>query len=599
MYSKIKNIQIIVSLLKAHGVRNIVLSAGTRHVPLAHSVENDDYFNCYSVVDERSAGYYALGLAKKTGEPVAIACTSSTATCNYTPPIAEAYYQHIPLVVLTGDRHRYLLDQLEDQMIDQVDMYSNFCRKCVTLPVVKDAMDEWYCQRLVNEALLEMDHHGKGPVQINFAINQSIQDIADASVPELPPVNVIRRHEEGRGMDGWEACAKRLKAAKRVLVLAGSSNPLDAATQKAIDAFAERYNCVIATEHISNVHCKNQRNTYLMVEATSVKVIEAIMPDIVISFGDNFISRWKALLKARCGQFEYWSVNEAGAVCDPLKSLNEIFECTPGYFFDYFAGQAAGSKNDGAYLAMFDQIIGSIKQPPLKYSNMMAINKLSKAIPNGSLLHLSILNSVRLMQFQELDPSIECYSNVGTFGIDGCMSTFLGQSRTTDQPAFLVVGDLSFFYDMNSVMLRNIRPNVHIMLVNNEGAAEFHFTMGRERLPRIDDHIAAGHHRHAREWVEANGFAYLSASNEEELEAAMKRFTTEDFGAPVFLEVFTDKEEDGLNLRAFRSAIHIAKPENIELVPPPTVAEKATAAAEHAAGGMARKLKGVARKVLK
>lgn len=128
MYTKIKNVQILVSLLKQHHIRHLVLSAGTRHVPLAHSVENDDYFHCYSVVDERSAGYFALGLAKELGEPVAIACTSSTATCNYVPPVAEAYYQKVPLLILTGDRDPYYLNQLEDQMIDQVDMYRNFCK---------------------------------------------------------------------------------------------------------------------------------------------------------------------------------------------------------------------------------------------------------------------------------------------------------------------------------------------------------------------------------------------------------------------------------------------------------------------------------------
>lgn len=596
MYSKIKNIQIIVALLKAHGVRHIVLSAGTRHVPLAHSVENDDFFITYSDVDERSAGYFALGLAKRLHEPVAIACTSSTATCNYTPPIAEAYYQRIPLVVLTGDRHPYLLDQMEDQMINQVDMYRNFCRKCVTLPVVKDAQDEWYCQRLVNEALLELDHHGSGPVQINFPINQSINDIADASVPELPPVNVIRRHYAGKGLDQWQQLADKLKASKRVLVLAGSNTPASPGLQKALDDFAERYNCVVATEHISNIHCKNERDTYLMVEATSVKVIETILPDVVIIFGENFISRWKALLKARRGQFEAWCVNVSGAVCDPLQSLTEIFECTDEEFFRYFADAAEGQANDGTYLAQFDAIIDEVhrKLPVTPYSNMMAVEQLAKRMPDNSVVHLSILNSVRLMQYFPLDPSVEVYSNVGTFGIDGCMSTFFGQARVDPtRPAYLVIGDLSFFYDMNSMMLRNIGNNVHILLINNEGAAEFHFTMGRERLPKIDEHIAAGHHQHAEEWVKANHFTYLSAHNPEELTAAMDEFVGTDNG-PIFLEVFTDKESDGKNLRAFRSAIHLATPKEHTVQAAKAVVENAPVSDQ-----TKNKIKGFAKRFIK
>lgn len=135
MYTSIQNVQIILALLKEHNIRHLVLSAGTRHVPLAHSAENDHFFTCYSVVDERSAAYFALGVSKELRVPVAVACTSSTATCNYVPAISEAYYQNIPLLVLTGDRDPYLLDQLEDQMINQVNMYGNFCRKSVTLPL--------------------------------------------------------------------------------------------------------------------------------------------------------------------------------------------------------------------------------------------------------------------------------------------------------------------------------------------------------------------------------------------------------------------------------------------------------------------------------
>ena len=216
MYSKIKNVQIIVSLLKQHNIKHIVLSAGTRHVPIAHSVENDDFFVTYSVVDERSAGYYALGLSKQLGEPVALACTSSTATCNYTPAIAEAYYQKVPLLFLTGDRDPYCLDQLEDQMINQVDMYRNFCKKCVSLPVVETEKDVWYCQRLVNEAILELNHHGCGPVQINFPINQSINDIADASVPELPLYNKIERFELTTPEEKWAAKVDELKKKSRI-----------------------------------------------------------------------------------------------------------------------------------------------------------------------------------------------------------------------------------------------------------------------------------------------------------------------------------------------------------------------------------------------
>ena len=168
MYTSLENYQIIISLLKQNNIRHLVLSAGTRNIPFVQSVENDPFFICYSVVDERSAAYMALGLSLRLNEPVVISCTSSTATCNYFPAIAEAFHQKAQLIVLTSDRNPALLGQREDQMINQVSMYGSFVKKSVNLPIVNTKEDFWFCERLVNEAIMATYIHGKGPVQINI-----------------------------------------------------------------------------------------------------------------------------------------------------------------------------------------------------------------------------------------------------------------------------------------------------------------------------------------------------------------------------------------------------------------------------------------------
>lgn len=589
MYTKIKNVQIILSLLKQHNIRHLVLSAGTRHVPIAHSAENDPFFKCYSVVDERSAGYFALGLAKELGEPVAIACTSSTATCNYVPPIAEAYYQKVPLLVLTGDRDPYLLDQLEDQMINQVDMYKNFCKKCVTLPIVESDKDVWYCQRLVNEAILELNHHGGGPVQINFPINQSIDDIADASVPELPVYNKIERCEIGRNKALWQKKAEKLKAAKRIMVVCGSQEPASAELNAALDAFEAHYNCVIATEHVSNIRCKNALNTYLVAEAITGNVLKKLNPDIIIFFGGNFISRFKVQLRTIKDTCESWIINEDGAIMDPFQNLTNVFECPTEYFFDFFAQANPHGKNDRDLyddlvnlrkkinvpdpaglakrvnqLAINDAKFKKLPAPtedellPENYlSAFLAMSQVAAGLPKNALLHLSILNSTRITQLFDLDPSVTVFSNIGTDGIDGSMSTFLGQMRAhPDRHGFLIIGDLSFFYDMNSLGIRDIGPNVHILLVNNGGGAEFYFSMGPQKLPNIDMHISAAHNNTAKNWIESNRFRYLTASNADELKAAMPEFLDCNVDTPVVMEIFTNKENDIKVLKGFRRLIH-------------------------------------------
>lgn len=586
MYTKIKNVQILISLLKQHGIRHLVLSAGTRHVPLAHSVENDPYFICYSVVDERSAGYYAIGLAKELGVPVAIACTSSTATCNYTPAVAEAYYQKVPLLVLTGDRDPYRLNQLEDQMINQVDMYKNFCKKCVNLPIVDNEYDEWYCQRLINEAILELTHRGGGPVQINFPINQPIEDIADASVPVLPIYNKITRISYNSTNDVWQQKIDELKKRQRVLVLCGSNPPIDKNTENAMEQFCEKFNCVIATEPLSNIHCKGSLDTYVLAESITGKHLAQMAPDTIVFFGGNFMSRFKILLRGM-KTCDTWFITEDGAIVDPFQNLSTIFECSPQYFFNYFASNSGNIRNNKLLYNDFKILIDKIpavdfKKLPLLVNDFMkkdalfkkhtlpesellpenylssiyAFHEFSKRIPKGSLVHLSILNSTRIMSLFLTDPSLSVYSNLGTDGIDGSMSTFLGQAAASNRPCYLVIGDLSFFYDMNSLTIRNIKPNVHILLINNGGGAEFYFSMGPKLLPNIDLHIAASHNKSARQWVLDNNFDYLSASNLLEFDQNINRFVNANKDKPILFEIFTNKEFDMKSFKTYRRLIN-------------------------------------------
>lgn len=585
MYTKIKNVQIIISIMKQYNIRHIVLSAGTRHVPIAHSVENDDFFKCYSVVDERSAAYFALGLIKQLNQPVAIACTSSTATCNYTPAVAEAYYQGLPLLILTGDRFAYNLNQLEDQMINQVDMYKNFCKKCVNLPIVNTKDDEWYCDRLVNEAVIELTRNENGPVQINFQINQSIDDIADASEKVLPKYRKIELMTV-RDMRKWDFAQKKLEEARRILVICGSSKPIDKDTKNAMKRFFERYNCVFITEALSNVCFEGAVNAYRVAEAIDVHYIKSIIrPDIVIFYGGNYVSRWKVLLKNCQETFESWCINDSGEIVDVFRNLTQVFESDIFYFFDWFA-RHSNKKNDrqifNTVKSLYKKVlvheyptivyrVNETIEKDAKYKGIKigendllernqltafaAMHELSKIMPSSSLLHLSILNSTRIMQLFDLPQDTETYSNIGTDGIDGSMSTFLGQATSTEKECYLVIGDLSFFYDMNSLMIRNIGKNVHIMLINNGGGSEFYLSMGPKKLPNIDLHISAAHQNSAKNWVDSCGLRYCSASTYDELIQILPKFVSID--GPVVLEVFTNKEKDVMVYKGFRRLIHI------------------------------------------
>lgn len=542
MYTELKTYQIIIALLKKYGIKHCVLSAGSRNVPFVHSIEEDPDFHCYSVVDERSAGYFALGLAQELNEPVVISCTSSTATCNYWPPVAEAFYQDVPIVVLTSDRDPEMLGQWEDQMIDQVGMYDRHVRKSVNLPIIHDHDDEIYCQRLVNEALLELNHHGTGPVHINVPMKSYNNSF---NIKKLPEVTKFERLCLDSEKTLWDAKIETLKKARRILVTCGQNSYASLALKKSLSEFFARYNSTISVEYMSNVDLEEGLNLNVCMDARYVtkKKVKELLPDIVISFGGNIFSGIKEQLRKFAGEFEHWLIQEDGRVVDLYKSVTTIFECKPEYFFQYCVESADAMKNDLVYHKEMKQYVDSVTYPDFPYSHVYAIKEVVEKIPSNSILHLSINDSIRIANFFKLNPNIKTYANIGTHGIDGCLSSFLGQAAAVDKPSFLIIGDLAFFYDMNALRLRHIGNNVHILLINNEGGSEFYFNhMWKNNAS--DLHTTARHHTKAEGWVRSNNFIYLSAHDKESLGTALQEFMRDDLDAPVFLEVFTEMKAD-------------------------------------------------------
>ena len=543
MYSELKVYQIIIALLKKYGISHCVLSAGSRNVPFVHSIEEDPDFHCYSVVDERSAGYFALGLAQELHEPVVISCTSSTATCNYWPPVAEAYYQGVPIVVLTSDRDPEMLGQWEDQMIDQVGMYDRHVRKSVNLPIINNHDDEIYCQRLINEALLELNHHGTGPVHINVPMKSYNNSF---NVKELPQVTKIERLCLDDSKSHWDNQIARLKKAKRILITCGQNSYVSPALQNALSEFFKKYNCAISIEYMSNIDLDEGLNLNVCMDSRYVipKKVKELLPDIVISFGGNIFSGIKEQLRKFAGQFEHWLIQEDGRVVDLYKSITTIFECKPEYFFQYCLDIVDdNSKNDRHYYNEIKCYVDSVVYPEFPWSHVYVIKEVVEKIPSESILHLSINDSIRITNFFKLNPKIKTYANIGTHGIDGCLSSFLGQAAVSQNQSYLIIGDLAFFYDMNALRLRHINNNVHILLINNEGGSEFYFNrMWKNKAS--DLHTTARHHTKAEGWVKTNDFIYLSACDKTSLKEALEQFMRDDLEKPVFLEVFTEMKSD-------------------------------------------------------
>lgn len=551
MYSNIKSVQLLIALLKKYEIRDIILSPGGSDIPLIHSIEGDDFFTCHSVVDERSAAYYAMGVAQAKNRPAACICTSGSAVCNYVPGITEAYYQNVPVVAITADKNPYFQDQLETQKIEQRNMFNGVVKKAVDLPLIQVDDDVWLCERLINEALLELNHHGRGPVHINIPIVERT-DVYDCAI--LPEVRRIRRITSVDEKSIWKKYAQLLKGRKIMVVVGQNINFTEEDVAELNDFFAKT-DSIYAVEHLSNLECRGTVYTYPLTEMCNLAAIEGLKPDIVISVGNNLSAyNLKQYLRVNSKSMQNWLVTESGQVRDAYKCLTDIFECSVSDFLGHLLPELAEeTENEHNYFHAWENALSKLELPQFEFSNFYVGMKLADSIPEGSLLHLAILNSTRIMQFFKLAPGVKTFSNVGTLGIDGCFSTFAGQAAVTEGLAYLVIGDLSFFYDMNAAGLRSIGSNVRVIMLNNGGGSEFHFFMGKKKIPTIDSYICAEHKKSAEGWIRSLGYDYYSASSKEEFDSVVGVLARES-DKPVFLEVFTDMEEDAIKTQEFYSA---------------------------------------------
>lgn len=538
MYTIAKNAQIVLSLLKQHGIRYVVINPGTTNVPIIQGIQNDPFFTCYSIVDERSAMYFAIGLHLETGERIATTCTSAQATRNYIPGLTEAFYKHVPILAITVSKHPKYNYQGYPQHPIQTSMPEDSIKQTFALPFISNHIDELQCVRMTNEAILELTHRTPGPVQLNLPMLDA--ELATFTVPRLPNVRMIKRYME---WEDWDASLSD----KRIMIVVGEHRPFSEKQISSIEAFLESYNAFVYINHLSNYHGNYAVSANIVLTAMSEDIFKSTYkPDILITIGGQ-AGDYSLLRKLSLGNefdFEHWLVSEDGAVVDTYDKLTKIFECPFQLFFSRLALKISTTHQ---YFELWKTAYESIKiSDDLPFSNAFLAQQFHHTIPSKSYMNFAILNSLRNWNLFPLDPSIVCYSNVAAFGIDGCMSVLLGQSVATDNLCFLVIGDLSFFYDMNSLGIRHLKNNIRILLVNNGCGVEFRMNLGLYDQMKNDifPYIAAkGHYKSAKAWAETCGFKYLSATTKDDFLHCKNDFISASEQSIVF-EVFTNPDEE-------------------------------------------------------
>lgn len=541
MYTDKKNILQLIALLKAHNVKKIVLCPGSRNTPIVHTLANHPFFTCYSMTDERSAAFFALGLALHGGQPAAVCCTSGSALLNIHPAVSEAFYQQVPLVVLSADRPAAWIGQMDGQTLPQPGVFGALVKKSVNLPEIHTDEDEWHCNRLANEALLELNHHGKGPVHINIPISEPLFRF---TTEELPEVRVITRYQGLNVYDReYNTLIERLNKYNKRMIIAGQMNLIYLFEKKYTKLLYKHFAWL--TEHTGNKTVPGIpiKNFDAALYALPDEMQEKMVPELLVTYGGHVVSkRLKSFLRTHPPR-EHWHVSLDGEVADLYGSLTTVIEMDPFEFLEKIAFLLENKPTE--FPRLWENNTRNLPEPEFAYSEMAAIGALVKALPSPSALHLANSSTVRYAQLFALPDDVEVCCNRGTSGIEGSLSTAIGYATASNKLNFIVIGDLSFFYDMNALWNSNYGCNVRILLLNNGGGEIFQALPGLSMSVQTHRFVTATHTTTARGWATERGFAYTPVHDADELAEALTTFASPSpYNQPMLLEVFTDKGED-------------------------------------------------------
>lgn len=546
-YTNERNVQIVIALLKAHGIHRVIASPGTTNMTFVVSIENDPWFQIWSSVDERSAAYLACGMAAETGEPVVISCTGATASRNYMPGLTEAYYRKLPVLAITSTRGNHKIGHLIDQQIDRRNIPNDIAMESVTIPMVKDAEDERACEIDANKAILALTLNGGGPAHINMYTRYS----HDFNVKEIPHVNAIYRHTVF-GKE-WPSIPQEGKIVVRI----GAHANFTEEQTTALDDFCATYDAVVCCDHTSGYRGKYEVHAQLV---CGQKQWHSALCDVNLCIYIGEVSGDPFHIHSK----HTWRVSPDGALRDPFGNLRRVFMMPESNFFRHYAIEG---KVHTEYLDSLNKEVEFVqsKLPELPFSNIWMAQQMYNNVPANSELHLGIYHSLRSWDFFKLPAGIQAKCNVGGFGIDGGVSTMIGASLADQKKLFIgVFGDLAFFYDMNVVGNRHVGNNVRIMLINNGKGNEFRnynhpcYFLGDE----ADKYVAAAGHygnksnKLVKDYAENLGYKYLTASNKDEFNHSVKEFLSSNpCDKPILFEVFTETDDESNALEMVLNAI--------------------------------------------
>lgn len=552
-YPKIKTAQIIIDLLQQKGVKDVVITPGSRNAPLTIGFTGNPFFSPYSIVDERSAGFFALGMSQQTKKSSALVCTSGSALLNYAPSIAEAYYSKIPLIVISADRPQEWIDQADGQTIRQENALSNHVLKSVNLKEGSDDNTLWYNARLINEAV-NTAINKKGPVHINVPFSEPLYETVDEKEVTARNINIPSANPQLEVAE-LEKYAELWNSSSKKMVLVGSMAP-DSQTEIQLNHISKDSSVLVLTETISNMHGDNFISSIdQFLNNLSEEDNEELKPEILITVGGMIVSK-KIKSFLRSCDILHWHIGNEIEAPDTYRNLSAVFRVSTDMFFSqfFFLKQNKNSNYRDKFLSIRDTKI--IRHNNIlassKFSDLKVYDTLIKKLPRNIQLQSSNSSVIRYWQLFNIPTDWNMFCNRGTSGIDGSTSTAIGASLKSNTPVVLVTGDISFFYDSNALWNNIIPKHFKIVLINNGGGSIFKIIPGPSTSNSLEEFFQTKHKLNAKGLAETHGFNYLRADSQEGLDKALGRFIKDD-SAPNILEINTSKINNEDILREYWS----------------------------------------------
>jgi 2-succinyl-5-enolpyruvyl-6-hydroxy-3-cyclohexene-1-carboxylate synthase len=570
----------IAEICAQHGITDVILSPGSRSAPLTLAfARHPAYRGKLRVVpDERAAAFIGLGIAQATRRPVVLVCTSGTAGLNYAPAVAEAFFQQLPLLVLTADRPPEWIDQLDGQTIRQRDLYGAHAKGTFDFPADTSHADaKWHAERIINEAINLTQTFPAGPVQVNVPLREPFYPKADEEMGYEAGVKIIRDDYSNTILPPAEILdlRRQLREAGRVLVVAGQQ-PENPTLTAALYEFAEARQVPVVADTIANLgDVPAVRRQDIFLAGLSKEQKADLRPDLLITFGQSLISKALKLFLRDVAPAQHWHLQPAGEVADTFRRLTRIIRVQPAVFFQQLANFDTKDYNrdadsspiidpaenaltwtqaDAAATQFLSSFFATEGQP---FNEFSAMHQALAALPDGAALHMANSMAVRYANILGLPEGrqIDVFANRGTSGIDGCNSTAVGAALAQPaRPVVMLTGDVAFFYDRNAFWHNYPTSNLRVVLFNNHGGGIFRLIDGPRQQPELDEFFETHQALTAENLCRDFKLRYLPVASFDELAAALPVFFAAESSAAV-LEIFTDSKTNAAFFEDYRKAV--------------------------------------------